>query len=75
MTSASSPNAPIASPSPPIQAVPVTLDTQGRVRGSNEQRRLILAEFERGGVSAALFAKQTWLKYSTLGGCLQRWPP
>jgi transposase-like protein len=53
--------------------VQVTVDTKGRVRASKEQRRLILAEFERSGVSAARFAKQTGLKYSTLAGWLQRY--
>jgi transposase-like protein len=53
--------------------VPVTVDTQGRVRASKEQRRLILVEFERSGVSAARFARQTGLKYSTLAGWLQRY--
>jgi transposase-like protein len=53
--------------------VPVTVDTQGRVRASKEQRRVILAEFERSGVSAAQFAKLTGLKYSTLAGWLQRY--
>jgi transposase len=73
MTTTSSSDASTASPSPPIQTVPVTLDTQGRVRASKEQRRLILAEFERSGVSAARFAKRTGLKYSTLAGWLQRY--
>jgi transposase-like protein len=73
MTSTSNSEGPTASPSPPMQTVPVTLDTQGRVRASKEQRRLILAEFERSGVSAARFAKQTGLKYSTLAGWLQRY--
>jgi transposase-like protein len=73
MTSTSSSDGPAASPSPSIQTVPVTVDTQGRVRASKEQRRLILAEFERSGVSAARFAKQTGLKYSTLAGWLQRY--
>jgi transposase-like protein len=73
MTFTSSPDGPAASPSPPIQTVPVTLDTQGRVRASKEQRRLILAEFERSGVSAARFARQSGLKYSTLAGWLQRY--
>jgi transposase-like protein len=73
MTSTSSPDASTAAPSPPIQTVPVTLDTKGRVRASKEQRRLILAEFERSGVSAARFAKQTGLNYSTLAGWLQRY--
>ena len=73
MTTTSNSDAPDASASPPMQTVPVTLDTQGRVRASKEQRRLILAEFERSGVSAARFAKQTGLKYSTLAGWLQRY--
>jgi transposase-like protein len=49
------------------------MDTRGRVRASKEQRRTILAEFERSGVSAAQFAKVTGLKYSTLAGWLQRY--
>lgn len=51
---------------------PVTLDTQGRVRTSLEQRRLILAEFERSGLSAVQFAKQAGLKYSTLAAWVLR---
>ena len=51
--------------------LPVTLDTKGRVRTSREQRRLILAEFERSGMSAAQFARQTGLKYSTLAYWVQ----
>ena len=43
------------------------------MRASKEQRRVILAEFERSGVSAARFAKRTGLKYSTLAGWLQRY--
>jgi transposase-like protein len=73
MTSTSGPDSPAAVASPPIQSVPVTLDAQGRVRASKEQRRVILAEFERSGVSAARFAKLTGLKYSTLAGWLQRY--
>jgi len=53
--------------------VPVTVDTKGRVRTSREQRRLILAEFERSGMSAARFAQRTGLKYSTLAGWVQRY--
>jgi transposase-like protein len=60
-------------PPPAIQNVPVTVDSKGRVRASKEQRRLILAEFERSGVSAARFAQRTGLKYSTLAGWLQRY--
>ena len=50
----------------------VTVDTQGRVRTSREQRRLILTEFERSGMSAAQFARRTGLKYSTFAAWLQR---
>lgn len=56
-----------------IQNVPVTVDSKGRVRVSKAQRDLILAEFERSGVSAAQFAQRTGLKYSTLAGWLQRY--
>lgn len=56
-----------------MESVPVTVDSKGRVRASKEQRRVILAEFERSGVSATQFAKQTGLKYSTLAGWLQRY--
>jgi transposase-like protein len=73
MTFTSSPDCPAAVASPQVQNVPVTMDTQGRVRASKEQRRLILAEFERSGMSATRFAKQTGLKYSTLAGWLQRY--
>ena len=48
------------------------VDTQGRVRTSKARRREILDEFEKGGVSAAQFARITGLKYSTLAGWLQR---
>lgn len=53
--------------------LPVTVDTKGRVRTSREQRRLILAEFERSGVSAVQFAQRTGLKYSTLAGWVSRY--
>lgn len=56
-----------------LPKVSVTVDTKGRVRTSREQRRLILSEFERSGVSAARFAQRTGLKYSTLAGWLQRY--
>jgi transposase-like protein len=59
--------------SAPVPSVPVTVDSKGRVRVSKAQREVILAEFERGGVSAAQFAQQTGLKYSTLAGWLQRY--
>ena len=53
--------------------LPVTLDTRGRVRTSREQRRVILAEFERSGLSAAEFARRTGLKYSTFALWVQRY--
>jgi transposase-like protein len=57
--------------SEPMQSVPVTMDTKGRVRTSKEQRCDILAAFERGGVSAVEFAKENGIKYSTFAGWLQ----
>lgn len=56
-----------------LSKLPVTLDTQGRVRVSKEQRRVILAEFARSGVSAARFAQRAGLKYSTFAGWVQRY--
>lgn len=73
MTTTNSSDSSIGVPLSPIQSVAVTVDTKGRVRASKEQRRVILAEFERSGVSAAQFAKLTGLKYSTLAGWLQRY--
>jgi transposase-like protein len=52
--------------------LPATLDTKGRVRTSREQRRLVLAEFQRSGLSAARFAQRMGLKYSTFAGWVQR---
>ena len=56
-----------------LPKVPVILDTQGRMRTSREQRRRLLAEFERSGMSATRFAQRTGLKYSTLAGWVQRY--
>jgi len=53
--------------------LPVTMDTKGRVRTSKAQRRVILAQFEHSGMSAAQFARQTGLKYSTLAAWVQRY--
>jgi len=53
--------------------VPVTADTKGRLRASKEQRRVILAEFEHSGLSAAQFAQRTGLKYSTFAAWVQRY--
>jgi len=58
---------------PELPKVSVTVDTKGRVRISREQRRLILREFERSGMSAARFAQRSGMKYSTLAGWLQRY--
>jgi hypothetical protein len=55
-----------------LPQVAVTVDTKGRVRTSSEQRRLILAGFERSGLSAVQFAKQVGLKYSTLAAWVLR---
>lgn len=62
----------IATPTPQAAKLPVTMDTRGRVRTSREQRRQILAEFERSGVSAVEFARRAGLKYSTLAGWRHR---
>ncbi len=53
--------------------LPVTVDTKGRVRTSKEQRRVLLAEFERSGVSATQFAQRTGLKYSTFAAWVHRY--
>ena len=53
--------------------MPVTLDTKGRVRTTREQRRVILAEFERSGVSATQFAQRTGVKYSTFAAWVLRY--
>ena len=43
-------------------------DRRGRVRVPAERREALLAEFERGGTSAAEFARLTGLKYATFAG-------
>ena len=53
--------------------LPVTVDTKGRIRTSKEQRRAILGEFERSGVSAAQFAQRAGVKYSTFAAWVQRY--
>lgn len=73
MTSTSNSDSFSSVPSVPIENVQVNMDSKGRVRVSKEQRQLILAEFERSGVSGARFAQRTGLKYSTLAGWLQRY--
>jgi hypothetical protein len=64
--------APVDAPSL-MRSVPVALDAKGRVRVTKEQRRAILAEFERSGLSGARFAQVAGLKYSTFAGWLQRY--
>ena len=73
MITASHPDSTPAIISPSIPKVPVNLDSQGRMRVSKEQRRIILAEFERSRMSAVRFAKRMGMKYSTLAGWLQRY--
>ena len=65
-------NRSVATLTPAAAKLPVTLDTKGRVRTSREQRRLILDEFERSGVSAVEFARRAGLKYSTLAAWRHR---
>lgn len=60
-------------PAAVLPRLPVNLDTKGRVRTSQEQRRVILAEFERSGVSAVQFARRTGLKYSTFAAWVHRY--
>jgi transposase-like protein len=60
-------------PAAVLPKLPVTADTKGRLRASKEQRRVILAEFERSGISAVLFARRTGLKYSTFAAWVQRY--
>ena len=73
MTTASYSDSSSAVASVPMAKLPVTLDTKGRVRASKEQRRLILAEFERSGMSAAQFVQRAGLKYSTFAAWVHRY--
>ena len=73
MTATCSSGSTSAVDSPTIPPMSVTLDTKGRMRTSKEQRRVILDEFERSGLSAVRFAKRAGLKYSTLAGWVQRY--
>jgi hypothetical protein len=45
-------------------------DTAGRVRTSKERRDLLLAQFDRSGVSGARFAKMAGIKYQTFANWL-----
>jgi transposase-like protein len=60
-------NGPAAQPQ-----LPVALDTRGRVRVTQEQRQVILAELARSGASLPKFAQRTGLKYSTLAAWVAR---
>lgn len=54
-----------------LPKLPATLDTQGRLRVSREQRRGILAALARSGESVPGFARRAGLKYSTLARWVQ----
>ena len=73
MTSTSSSDYSAVTPTGLTPKLPVTLDTKGRVRTSKEQRRVILREFERSGLSATQFAQRSGLKYSTFAGWLSHY--
>lgn len=51
----------------------VQLDSRGRVRVTKEQRRLLLSEFDRSGMSVRLFSRRAGLKYSTFAAWIQRY--
>ena len=46
------------------------LDTRGRVRTGRERREILLAEFDRSGVSGARFARMAGINYQTFCGWL-----
>jgi len=73
MTSTSGSDCSSVTPAGLTPKLPVTVDTKGRVRTTKEQRRVILAEFERSGLSATQFAQRSGLKYSTFAGWLSRY--
>ncbi len=73
MISTSGSDSSTVAPTAVTPKLPVTMDTKGRVRTSKEQRRAILAEFERSGVSLTQFARRTGLKYSTFAAWVQRY--
>lgn len=54
-----------------LPKLPATLDIQGRLRVSREQRRGILAALARSGESVPGFARRAGLKYSTLARWVQ----
>jgi len=52
------------------EGVLVTTDAKGRLRVPKEQRKAVLARFEKSGMSAAKFAAVAGIKYSTFAA----WP-
>ena len=46
------------------------LDTRGRVRTGRERREMLLAEFDRSGVSGARYARMAGINYQTFYGWL-----
>jgi hypothetical protein len=46
-------------------------DTQGRVLAGPERREVLLAEYDRSGMSAVKFAQYVGIKYSTLAYWIQ----
>ena len=73
MVSTSDSDSDSVGPGAVLAKLPATADSKGRLRTSKEQRRVILAEFERSGISAVAFAKRTGLKYSTFAAWVQRY--
>jgi hypothetical protein len=53
-----------------LQVLPV--DSRGRVRVSSERRATLLAEFDRGGMTATGFAAWVGIKYSTFASWIQQ---
>ena len=47
------------------------LNSRGHLCLTRERREMLLAEFDRSGVSAARFAEMTGIKYQTFAGWLQ----
>lgn len=45
-------------------------NAKGRVRTGRERREMLLAQFDRSGVSAALFARMAGINYQTFAGWL-----
>ena len=50
----------------------IKTDSRGRMRTPPERREMLLAEFDRSGMSAAAFARMVGIKYQTFTGWRQR---